>query len=56
MTNAHVTAGFPITSLFKSTPLAAIWKSALLGQVLEDAVRRLSQVVYSVVPSNYVLL
>lgn len=41
-------AGFPMTSFDTGTPLAAIWKSALW---VEDDVRRLLQVVYSVVPS-----
>lgn len=45
-------AGFPMTSLLSGTPLAAIWKSALWGQVLEELVRRPEQVVYSEVPSG----
>ena len=44
-------AGLPITSLSRVTPEAAIWKRAELGHVLEDAVRRPLQVVYSEVPS-----
>ena len=44
-------AGLPITSLSSVTPEAAIWKRAELGHVLEDAVRRPLQVVYSEVPS-----
>ena len=47
-----VVPGFPITSLSRSTPLAAIWKSALSGQDDDDEVRRPEQVVYSVVPSE----
>jgi hypothetical protein len=45
-----VVAGLPITILFSGTPLAAIWKTAVLGHVLDDAVRRPEQVVYSEVP------
>ena len=41
-----------MTSLSKEIPEAAIWKSAELGQVLEDWVRRPAQVVYSEVPSR----
>lgn len=44
-------AGFPITSLLAGTPDATIWKSAELGQVDDDVVRRPAQVVYSDVPS-----
>lgn len=44
-------AGFPMTSLFKGTPLAEIWKRADSGQVLEDVVSRPAQVVYSLTPS-----
>jgi hypothetical protein len=40
-----------MTSLFKGTPEAAIWKRALLGHWEEEVVRRLEQVVYSAVPS-----
>ena len=46
-----VVAGLPMTSLDKGTPLAAIWKRAVFGQVLEDVVKRPLQVVYSLVPS-----
>lgn len=42
--------GFPISNLSESTPEAMIWKSAVLGQVLDDAVSRPAQVVYSVAP------
>jgi hypothetical protein len=48
---SEAVAGFPITSLLNGTPLSAIWKRADSGQVLEDVVRRLSQVVYSFTPS-----
>lgn len=44
-------AGLPITSLLSEIPDAAIWNRAVWGQVLEDAVRRPLQVVYSLVPS-----
>lgn len=44
-------AGLPMTSLSRETPLAAISKSAVLGQVEEELVSRPAQVVYSVVPS-----
>lgn len=45
-------AGFPMTIFERGTPLAAIWKTAELGQVPEDVLRRLLQVVYSLVPSK----
>jgi hypothetical protein len=48
---ALVVAGFPITSLESGTPLAAIWKRAVFGQVVDEVVRRLAHVVYSVAPS-----
>ena len=48
---ASPAAGLPMTSLFSGTPDAAIWKRALLGQVELEAVSRLAQVVYSLVPS-----
>ena len=39
-------------TIFESgTPLAAIWKTAVLGQVEEEVVKRLAQVVYSLAPS-----
>jgi len=41
-----------MTSLFSGTPEAAIWNRAEFGQVLDEAVRRPAQVVYSVVPSE----
>lgn len=41
-----------MTSLLSGTPLAAIWNRAVLGQVLEDVVSRLAQVVYSLAPSG----
>ena len=44
-------AGFPITTMKRGIPLAAIWKTAEFGQVLEDLVKRLLQVAYSEVPS-----
>jgi hypothetical protein len=44
-------AGFPITSLFRETPLAAIWKRADCGQAVDEVYRRPLHVVYSVVPS-----
>ena len=44
-------AGFPITSLLAGTPEAMIWKSAVLGQVEDEAVSRPEQVVYSDAPS-----
>ena len=47
---SEVVAGFPITSLFNDTPFAAIWNNADSGHMLEDMVRRPSQVVYSVTP------
>lgn len=40
-----------MTILFSGTPAAAIWKTALDGQVVEDVSRRPEQVVYSVTPS-----
>lgn len=49
-------AGLPITSLFRETPLLAIWKSADCGQAVEEVYRRPSQVVYSVVPSGFLLM
>lgn len=48
---SEVVAGFPIKSLFKLTPLAAIWKRAVSGQADDEAVRRPAHVVYSEVPS-----
>lgn len=45
-------AGLPMTSLLRDTPLAAIWKRAVWGQVLDEVVKRPAQVVYSVVPSE----
>ena len=44
-------AGLPMTSLLRSTPLAAISKSAVWGQAEDEFLRRLSQVVYSLTPS-----
>ena len=44
-------AGLPITSLSSATPLPAISKTELLGQAEDEALRRLSQVVYSPAPS-----
>lgn len=41
-----------MTSLDRGTPLAPIWKRADLGQVLEDVVSKLEQVVYSEAPSE----
>lgn len=49
-----VVAGFPMTSLFNGTPLAAIWKRAEFGQVEDELVKSPAQVVYSVIPSVYV--
>jgi hypothetical protein len=46
-----VIPGLPIKSLFRETPLAAIWKRADSGQIDEEAVRRPKQVVYSEFPS-----
>jgi hypothetical protein len=46
-----VVAGFPMTILFSVTPAAAIWKTDVLGQVEEEAVRRPVQVTYSLTPS-----
>jgi len=43
-------AGFPMTSLFKGTPFAAIWNRADSGHWDEDVVRSPAQVVYSVTP------
>jgi hypothetical protein len=43
-------AGLPMTILFNGTPFAAIWNTADWGHVLDDAVRRPAQVVYSVAP------
>ena len=45
--------GFPITSLESGIPAFAIWKRA---DPVDDAVKRLLHVVYSVVPSVNVLL
>lgn len=47
-----VVAGFPMTSLLSGTPLAAIWKRAEFGQVLDELVNNPEQVVYSVWPSG----
>jgi len=44
-------AGFPMTSLLNGTPFAAIWKRADWGNLFEDVLSRLSQVVYSFLPS-----
>ena len=44
-------AGFPITSLSKETPFAAIWKRAVSGQADVELSRRPEHVVYSDVPS-----
>ena len=44
-------AGLPITSLLRATPLAPISNTELWGQVEDEALRRLSQVVYSLAPS-----
>jgi len=44
-------AGLPITSLLSATPLAPISNTELWGQVEDEALRRLSQVVYSLAPS-----
>lgn len=49
-------AGLPITSLERGTPLAAIWKRAVCGHVLEDVVSKLAQVVYSDAPSAIVVI
>ena len=51
LSSSAVVAGFPITSLLAGTPFAMIWKSAVCGQVLDDAVRRPAQVEYSDWPS-----
>lgn len=48
--------GFPITSLFCETPDEAISKTDVLGQVLDEAVKRPSQVVYSVAPSEMLIV
>lgn len=48
---SEVVPGFPITSLLRETPLAAIWKRAVWGQADEEAVKRPAHVVYSVAPS-----
>ena len=48
---SEVVPGLPITSLSRETPLAEIWKSAVSGQVDEEAVKRPAHVVYSVAPS-----
>ena len=45
--------GFPITSLESGIPAFAIWKRA---DPVDDAVKRLLHVVYSVAPSVNVLL
>lgn len=45
-------AGFPMTSLLKGTPDAAIWNRAVFGQVELELVSRPAQVVYSLVPSG----
>jgi hypothetical protein len=39
-----------MTILFSATPFAASWKTAVLGHLLDDAVSRPEQFVYSVVP------
>lgn len=49
-------AGLPITILLIGTPLAAIWKTAVCGHVLEDVLRRFAHVVYSDAPSALVNL
>ena len=46
-----VPEGFPMTILLSGTPLAAIWKTAVCGQVLDEVVRRFAHVVYSLAPS-----
>jgi hypothetical protein len=48
--DAYELPGFPITILLSATPPAASWKTAVFGHLLDDAVRRPAQVVYSVVP------
>ena len=48
---SNVRAGLPITSFDSGTPFAAIWKSAVCGHVLDEAVRSPGHVVYSLVPS-----
>ena len=52
LSSSAVVAGLPITSFSCATPFAMIWKSAVSGQVEEDAVSRPAQVVYSDVPSK----
>lgn len=51
MLASAVVPGLPMTSLSRLTPLAAIWKRAVSGQAVEDAVSRPAHVVYSVAPS-----
>lgn len=46
-----VVAGFPITSLSREIPDAAIWNRADSGQVLDELVSSPPHVVYSDVPS-----
>lgn len=53
---SDVVAGFPMTSLSRDTPEAAIWKRAEFGQVEEEVVRRPEHVVYSEVPSEGVTI
>lgn len=45
-------AGFPMTILERGIPDEAISKTDDLGQVLEDVLSRLLQVVYSLDPSE----
>ena len=45
-------AGFPMTSLFRSMPAAAISNKEDLGQSPPDVFNKPSHVVYSVVPSE----
>lgn len=47
-------AGFPMTILLSGTTLAAISNTEVLGQVLDEAVRRLLQAVYSLTPGSSV--
>ena len=47
-----VVAGLPMTILLNGTPPAAISKTEVLGQVLDEVVSRLSHVVYSLTPSD----
>jgi len=47
-------AGLPITSLASDTPFPPISKMELWGQVPDEDLRRLSQVVYSLSPSAVV--